>query len=67
MGRSHQTPWFQSQWRYLFNQSPWTKRALLLGTSCLPADARKHFYDSVGSRLDVLEKAIVAWARQNPF
>jgi len=67
MGRAHQTHWFQSQWRTLFDQASWPRRALLAGGSCLPGDARKHWYKSIEPQLDVLELAVMRWARQHPF
>jgi Reverse transcriptase (RNA-dependent DNA polymerase) len=67
MGRAHQRHWFQSQWRNLFDNPPWSKRALLAAASCMPPDARKHWYNSLSGRLDALENSIVRWARQNPF
>lgn len=67
MGRSSQRHWFQSQWRNLFDEPPWSRRALLAATSCMTPDARKHLYRSVEARLDHLERAVMKWARQNPF
>lgn len=67
MGRAHQGHWFQSQWRTLFDQPHWPRRALLAGASCMSADARRHWYRSVEPQLDVLELAVMRWARQNPF
>jgi len=67
MGRAGQRHWFKSQWRSLFDETPWPRRALLAAASCMPGDARKHWYKSVESRLDPLEKAIMRWAKQNPF
>lgn len=67
MGRAHQKHWFQSQWRNLSNESPWPRRALLAGASCMPGDARKHWYKSVAPQLDELERAVVKWATANPF
>ena len=67
LGRAGHRHWFQSHWRSLFEESPWPRRALLAAASCLPPDARKHWYKSLMSRLDVLETAVVHWARQNPF
>lgn len=67
MGRSKQRHWFQSQWRSLLDFSLWQRRAVIAGASCMPTDARKHWYKSVDSHLDVLERAVVRWARQNPF
>jgi len=67
MGRAHQTHWFQSQWRTLFDQPHWPRRALLAAASCMPPDARRHWYRSIEPQLDTLELAVMRWARQNPF
>ena len=67
MGRAHQAHWFQSQWRTLFDQPHWPRRALLAGASCMPSDARRHWYRSIEPQLDVLELAVTRWARQHPF
>jgi len=67
MGRSEQRHWFQSQWRTLFEHPHWQRRAVLAAASCMPADARRHWYRSVEPQLDLLELAISRWARANPF
>lgn len=67
MGRAHQRTWFQMQWRNLFNEPPWSRRALIAAGSCLPFDARKHWYKSIETRLDPLEAAVMRWAKANPF
>jgi hypothetical protein len=67
LGRAQQRHWFQSHWRDVFEESPWPRRALLAAGSCLPSDARKHWYNSVEDRLDLLELAVTKWARANPF
>lgn len=67
MGRAHRRHWFQSQWRSLFDHPSWPRRALLAAASCMPTDARSHWYRSVEAQLDPLEKAVSRWARQNPF
>jgi hypothetical protein len=67
LGRSGQTGWFQLRWRALFEEPHWSRRALILGASCMATDARRHWYDSIEPRLDVLEKAVVKWARHKPF
>jgi hypothetical protein len=67
MGRAHQAHWFQSQWRSLFDQPHWPRRALLAAASCLPGDAREHWYRSIERRLDIVELAVMRWARQLPF
>jgi hypothetical protein len=67
MGRAKQRYWFQSQWRGLFGEAPWARRAMIAGFSCLPPDPRKHLYKSIESQLDPLELAVMKWARKNPF
>jgi Reverse transcriptase (RNA-dependent DNA polymerase) len=67
MARANHQHWFQSRWRHLFDETSWPRRALLAGASCLPTDARNHWYRSVSPRLDILEKAVVKWAKNNPL
>ncbi|PNU20766.1 hypothetical protein C2E25_06005 [Geothermobacter hydrogeniphilus] len=67
MGRSQQRHWFQSQWRTLFEHPHWQRRAVLAAASCMPPDARRHWYRSVEPQLDILERAVMRWARANPF
>jgi hypothetical protein len=67
MGRAGQRHWFQSQWRNLFDHPHWPRRALLAAASCMPSDARRHWYRSVEPQLDPLERAVMRWARQKPF
>jgi hypothetical protein len=67
MGGAHQRYWFQAQWRELFGEPPWTKRAIIAAASCPTPDARRHWYNSIESRLDPLELAVMNWANANPF
>ncbi|PZD73739.1 hypothetical protein C1752_01591 [Acaryochloris thomasi RCC1774] len=67
IGRSQQRHWFQSQWRTLFEHPHWQRRAVLAAASCMPSDARKHWYRSIEPQLDVLELAVSRWAKNNPF
>lgn len=67
MGRAGQQHWFKAQWRSLLDLPPWPRRALLAAASCMPKDARKHWYNSVQPQLDPLEKAIAAWAQKHAF
>ena len=67
MGRARQRHWFQSHWRNLSEEPPWPRRALLAAASCMPGDERQHWYKSVEARLDLLERAVMRWARANPF
>ncbi|MFB3160096.1 RNA-directed DNA polymerase [Neobacillus sp. 179-J 1A1 HS] len=67
MGRAKQEHWFRSKKRYLFDFNSWIRRAIIAGGSCLPTDERRHWYQSLEPRLDHLEKAVVKWAKSNPF
>jgi hypothetical protein len=67
MARANQRYWFQSQWRYLANEAPWQRRAMIAGFSCLPPDPRKHLYKSIEPQLDPLELAVMRWARNKPL
>lgn len=67
LGRSNQRHWFQSRWRDLFDEAPWSRRALIAAASCLPADARAHWYRAIRPRIDTLERAVAEWANANPF
>jgi Reverse transcriptase (RNA-dependent DNA polymerase) len=67
MGRARQRYWFQGQWRKLFEEAPWTRRAMLAGFSCLSPDPRKHQFKAIESRLDPLEKAVMRWVKKQPF
>lgn len=67
LGRANQEHWFRAKKRYLFDFNPWIRRAIIAGGSCLPTDERKHWYQSLEPRLDPLEKAVLKWAKANPF
>ena len=67
MGRAERRHWFQSNLRTLSAFAPWPRRAVLAAASCMPPDARKHWYRAVEPQLDPLERAVTKWARQHPF
>lgn len=67
LGRSKQEHWFRRRKRNVFDFGPWQRRALIAAGSCLPIDERKHWNQSLDPRLDKLEKAVIRWARNNPF
>src|SRR6185295_19070699 len=62
IGRSRQDSWLRQQKRNLANFGPWPKRALLYAGSALPADERRHWYQTLEPSLDPLELAVVRWA-----
>ena len=67
MGKAKHGFWFQSQWRNMLDEPPWSRRAMIYGFSCLPPDTRKHWYKAVERQLDPLELAVMRWARNNPI
>jgi hypothetical protein len=67
MGRAGQHHWFHARRRNLFDDGHWQRRAFLLGASCMEGDASDHWYRSVSPRLDVLDNAVIAWAREDPL
>lgn len=67
LGRAGKDHWFKTRKRDVFRLEPWERRAFLAGASCLPGDESKHWYRSIARRLDPLEKAVVSWAKANPF
>jgi len=67
MGRAKHQHWFQSQWRRLFEHPHWERRAVLAAASILPADSRRHWYKSLNSRLDLLERTVIKWANSGAF
>ena len=67
MGRVGCSHWFQARWRDWQNEPPWCRRALIAAASCMPRDARNHWYDAIKGRLDPLEKAVAKWAKRYPF
>ncbi|OKH54993.1 hypothetical protein NIES2101_05350 [Calothrix sp. HK-06] len=36
--------WLQAQWNQLRNEPPWSRRALLVGASCLPDETKQYWY-----------------------
>ena len=67
LGKAGQNYWFRrhkTDWQQF---SPWERRALLRGASCLEGDERKFWYASIMGRLDPLEEAVVRWSRQHPI
>lgn len=65
LSKSGQDYWFRSRKDEVFEYGGWLRRAFLAGANCLPSDERKHWYDFLEPRLDLLEKSVVAWARSN--
>ena len=63
LGKSQQDYWFRTRKDEVFEFGGWLRRAFISGASCLPSDERKHWYDFLKPRLDVLEQSVMSWAR----
>lgn len=67
LARAHKSHWFHARKRNLGELEPWSRRAFIAGASCLAGDARGPFYRSLREGADVLERAVIKWASDNPF
>ena len=67
MGRSNKDFWFRSRKQALHEMSPWIRRAFIYSSSCLPSDEYKHWIRAVDGQLDVVERAVAKWAKNNPI
>ena len=67
IGRSGHSHWFRSRKRNVLQLAPWERRAFLVAASCLPNDEYDHWYKSIRRQLDELDRAVVDWAKANPF
>jgi hypothetical protein len=67
MGRACQDYWFSSTRKRVMDEAPWPRRAFLMGASCMPVDARRHWFRSIEPKLDLLERVVVRYARDHPF
>lgn len=63
LGQGKASHWFKREKQNLGRYGAWERRAILAGASCLPGDEYGHWYRSIKSRLDALERFVVEWAR----
>jgi len=68
-GRAKHKTWFKSEKLRIDNLAPWDRRAFLYAASCLPGDEAEHWWNGLkrAGKLDPLEGAVVAYARQDPI
>ena len=67
MGFASNQAWVRTNKRNVFEFNDWDRRAFLRVVTCLPTDEYKHWFRSIQGRLDVLDKWVIAWAKQNPI
>lgn len=67
LGRGKVWHWFKTRKQEVFQLSPWNRRAFLYAASCLPGDEARHWYQSLTPQLDMLERAVVKYARAHPI
>jgi len=67
LGRSKQQYWFRRMRSDVMQLSPWSRRAFLAASSCMAPEEAKHWYASISGRVNGLDRAIIEWAKANPF
>lgn len=67
MGRAGKDHWFRANRFDYQSLEPWSRRAFLAAYSCVDQDASTHFYRSLRSGANVLERAVIKWAQAFPF
>ena len=65
IGYSKNQAWIRANKRSLFELGDWQRRAFLRSASCLPKDETKFWFRTLTNRLDVLDKWVMTWARNN--
>ncbi len=67
LGKARRNAWFRSRKADWQQSSPWVRRAILRGASCLEEEEVRTWYKTIKGRLDSVEKAIVAWSSHLPI
>ncbi len=65
LGKAKQDFWFRAHKAIWQQLPPWPRRAFLYGAACLQKDERRHWYRAIESKLDLLEKFIVQFQKEN--
>ena len=66
MGVANNQAWVRNEKHRLFDLGIWERRAFLRAANCLPADERRHWFNSIKDRLDNLDQWVITWAKSNP-
>lgn len=67
IGKSAQHYWLRTKKSEIEQLPIWERRAYIYAASCFPKDERDNYYRAVSSRLDILDKYVLAWAQKNPI
>jgi hypothetical protein len=67
LGQSRQIHWFQTMRRQIPHESAWPKRALLAAAMCIGRNTYDFWIRPQLRRLDILEHAVVKWAKKVHF
>ena len=67
LGRAHREHWLMQRRRDAAALDPWNRRAFYAAFSSVTAEPREVYYRSLRGGADVLERAVIEWARANPF
>ena len=67
LGRAGSRHWFMTKRLDYQSLEPWSRRAFLAAFSCVDQDASVHFYRSLRSGANVLEKVVIKWVKDIPF
>ncbi|MFC1916240.1 RNA-directed DNA polymerase [Chloroflexota bacterium] len=67
LGCMRQDYWFRNMKSSVMHLSPWSRRALLVASSCMAADEVKAWYGSINRRLDELENIVIDWVKSYAF
>lgn len=67
LGRAQKEYWFVANRRDIGQLEPWSRRAFLAAFSCVARDAADPFYRSLRDGVDLLESAVIGWAKAHRF
>jgi len=67
LARARKGHWFVARRRDAAGLAPWLKRAFLAGASCMASDVKEAFFKTEERTGDVLEQAVIRWARAKPL
>jgi hypothetical protein len=67
IARNGKDRWFYARRRDAAALGPWLRRAFLAGASCMREDAKMAFFKTEQRTGDILEQAVLSWAKEHPL